>query len=120
MPDLARNKNSVKLIYIKLNEYDYVKCGFPFHCVGVFNDGLNHNLIVMPLMGEIIFESDKTISDADAVYLKQAGLKRLPADVVVQASFTSTSNRLIEHPPVVGAAPLLALIVSSAIRNFPT
>ncbi len=73
----------MELIYIKLNDYDSLK-GFPLCVAGILSDGINTNLIVLPLQGEIIFKSNKSILEADEEIKKTFNWKKIPGDVVVQ------------------------------------
>jgi len=69
------------LTYIKLNEWDKA---FPLHFNGLFNDGMNSFPIFQNLMGEILFESDKPIGEADKEFLQLTNNKKIPGDVVIQ------------------------------------
>ncbi len=70
------------LTYVKLNEYDYNKSSFPYCVCGVFSDGLNKHLIILPFKGEILFESNKGIPEADSDFKEKTGLKKM-GDIVV-------------------------------------
>lgn len=72
------------LIYIKLNDYDYLKCRLPLGIAGFIYDGMEAHPILLPLQGHAVFFSHKPIAEADREFLTFTGERKLPPDVVVQ------------------------------------
>lgn len=74
----------MNLEYVQLNKHN--GRSFPYEVAGCFNDGFSKHPLLLQEKGTLLMGSGKPILESDAECCALLGVKKLPADVIVQYS----------------------------------